>query len=258
MARASRWILVALVGSIAPGCATDCARKAERRLECPDGYQPYGRRKPNQNKGWMPIFALDLDAWAAAGTLGASRRCEVGCVPATLGPAEALAACDQVNPCGGDPTGDWRYEPQACPYEVPVSVEGACSRATQARAATPDGTLTIDEDGTIRFNGTQIAFADTVAIPPDCLDTTDACTDLLIGDGCAGDPSQGCACAQEGTEVAMAWEGTWQAKGTRLYVTIAGEERVVDYCVEGDTLSLVWDEDADGVRVRSRLFRFVN
>lgn len=257
--RALAWALVGL-GAAASlwGCGGDCAAKAERRLECPEGYVGYGRRKPNQNKDWVPEFSLvDLARWSADGTYEDSGRCESGCVPVALG--ESLAVCDAWQPCGGDLIGDWRWEPVGCPYEVSVDLDGACSESVQSLTATYDGTLTFEADLSMRFTGTEAYHVDTVAIPPSCVTGLDACTDLSgTGDGCAGDPALGCTCTGERQMIPQTWEGSWAKAGTQVTITRDGRDYLVDYCVDGDSLVLDWPAEPDGTRVRELLFRYVH
>lgn len=250
-------VLVAAAAAL-EGCGGDCAAQAERKLECPDGYVGYGRRKPNQNKDWVPEYSLvDLSRWSAEGTYQDGGRCESGCVPIALG--ESLAVCDAWQPCGGDLIGDWRWEPAACPYEVPVDLDGACADSVQSLAVSSDGTYAFEADLTLRYIATELYETDTVAIPASCLATLDECTDLFgTGDTCAGDPATGCTCTGERQTIPITWEGTWAKAGTQVTITRDGQDFLVDYCVDGDTLVLDWPAEPDGTRVREVLFRYVN
>ena len=46
--------------------------------------------------------------------------------------------------------------------------------------------------------------------------------------------------------------------GTQVTITRDGQDHLVDYCVDGDTLILDWPAEPDGTRVREVLFRYVH
>lgn len=257
------WLRALLIGSLVipvlSGCGDKCVRKGAT-LKCPDGYVGYGRRTPNRNKDWLPIFALEeLATWAADGTYKDGGSCEMACVPAALGEPADLSTCDAFQPCGGDLTGDWRWDAYACPYEVPQNLQPTCATAVQSTTRSTTGTLTFEEDGTVSFRADSVDHIDTVHIPGECLDTFGDCTELGgVGDGCVGDPATGCTCSGPRSSGPDEWEGTWVKSGTAVEIEINGLPATVEYCVNGDELILEWPGDGDLSRVREHLFAWEN
>lgn len=199
--------------------------------------------------GALPASCMLLALTAACGDGGADGPgTESGTITGEAGSgagtgATAGGAGDcSLDPCGGDPVGEWRAT-GLC-YQNPFAFEAQCSEfmadvMTEAHIGF-SGTLSLRNDHTFSLD---TALSDGYLariIPGLCVQilsagTTD-CADFAGDvDRCSGDPAQACTCVFGVEAQSQVRDGTWEASGDTLTLMNAGSQ---PFCVEGDTLTL--------------------
>jgi hypothetical protein len=159
--------------------------------------------------------------------------------------------CDDITPCGGDPTGTWVIRENCTEVVVPGLLDGypGCENVVTAGSGTLEGTFTF-ENG-IATQSTQQVVDVTVVIDDACAEAisglpgvtaNDLCPlldaqlmmDATTPTSCAATPD-GCRC--DGTQMPepTTQSDTYQVAGNRL---LLGTDEEFDFCQQGDEMSL--------------------
>ena len=170
----------------------------------------------------------------------------------TAGCGGDSGACG-VQPCGGDPVGNWRAS-GACASTAAVnmsfleSVMGSCPTASlSGYSVSPSGTFNLAADSTYSRNMT-LNITVSVNLPSSCLMGMSCAvvnlafqalvgTDGITAASCTGTSS--CTCTLSGAQTDAA-TGTYTTAGTEMTLTdAAGGTDGGPYCVQGSTLHLL-------------------
>jgi hypothetical protein len=157
------------------------------------------------------------------------------------------ATCGEVQPCGGDLTGSWRFV-SACANDQAVNLQLArsiCSDATlHYESIKVEGASVYNADLSFSIEGTR-SFSLRETVPLGCLtgpnDPT-TCAELeqqtaqsmgVLSASCTG--SDVCACRVEVSYTASI-TGTYMTSGTTLIDTTGGAAFPLEYCVRDNRL----------------------
>jgi len=158
--------------------------------------------------------------------------------------------CDDITPCGGDPTGTWTIRENCLEVVVPGLLDEypGCENVVPVGAGTLTGTFTF-ENG-IATQSTEQTVDVTVVIDDACAEAisglpvtaNDLCPllnqmfmmDAMTPASCVATPD-GCRCdATQMPEPTMESD-TYQVDGNRLLI---GTDEAFDFCQQGDEMSL--------------------
>lgn len=163
------------------------------------------------------------------------------------GDAQVDGGCDTFAACGGDPTGSWTYTAGCLTLHNPPSLP--CSSATFVLTIDVGGSLDLGGDGTFSIAQTTRTTS-TLTVPRACVGAPD-CTFLGDDAVASGDNCVSTDVSDDTDDVA----GTWTSAGSALTLTAGGQDGVMDFCVQGDTLmlqALGQDADAQYTATRAR------
>jgi hypothetical protein len=168
-------------------------------------------------------------------------------------PAPTLAStCGKVDPCGGDPTGDWTIA-TSCQMGLKFDFTVCADAYTiDASGLATTGTFSMNADKTYSV-ATSSGGSFAVTFPASCL-AGQTCADILpsvqsvlaqeVGPGlgsvtCAG--SGACVCTVFPNQTSTNESGNWAASGTSLTTMATGSTTATTfgYCVDGKTMHLM-------------------
>jgi hypothetical protein len=199
----------------------------------------------------------------AGGGMAGSGPSGSGGMAAEGGSGGGGASCDAVEPCGGDVTGTWTVS--ACMQMMGgvVNTEGiglqlSCMSGPVTGTMQVSGTFTFGADGMIMDNTTTVV-EESFDLNPDCLVLSGTETTCPVIDGplasvgfnmltCADDTETGgCSCEgsrnQMGTvafpTITAETTGTYTVEGNVLTTSAFGTNTAYNYCVDGNTLTLI-------------------
>jgi hypothetical protein len=176
----------------------------------------------------------------------------------TTGPTPE-GECRPFAPCGGDVVGTWTLDTVCFPdFGNPFAAQ--CATSTYTLEVIADGTLDIVNDMTYTADFT-LAMHTTLSIPTECNSGLTDCNewDNTLGLACTGDVATGCDCQL--TSPPAPWQVTdsWSYVGNK--VVFAGlsllpfrgaappQSIPMDFCQDGDTLSLFQGQAPFGVQI---------
>ena len=158
------------------------------------------------------------------------------------------ASCLQVQPCGGDVVGTWRFL-GACvadPSEITSAAPRPCTGfALNGVGLSTTGSITFNADLTYTARRWNTSSAANYSEPLSCAGTDDCAaldTDVRISDGsylkttCAG--TSVCTCGDTSLQV-IDESGSYTTAGTELQLTGPLTTRNRTYCVAGTELHVV-------------------
>jgi hypothetical protein len=165
------------------------------------------------------------------------------------GRGEPPMSCLQVQPCGGDVVGTWRFV-GGCAAEASVFTalaQTSCPGTEVSQVAFgASGSVTFNADLTYVGQGWNTTYSDTVTRPLSCSSGAASCDALdlsvtatggsFLTEDCSGATT--CAC-HSSSRNAMTESGTYTVTGTKLDLTAPSTTRSRSFCVEGSRLHII-------------------
>jgi hypothetical protein len=157
--------------------------------------------------------------------------------------------CLQVQPCGGDVVGTWRFV-GGCVAEASVFTaiaQTSCPGTEVSQVAFgASGTVTFNADLTYVGQGWNTTYSDMVTRPLSCTSGAASCDQLNVSvtatggsfleERCSGATT--CAC-HSSSRNAMTESGTYTVTGTELDLTAPSTTRRRAFCIEGSRLHII-------------------
>ncbi len=151
------------------------------------------------------------------------------------------ALCESFSPCGGDPIGSWSLA-GFCIVDNDVSFD-ECPGATVDNNDSRSGSVQLNSDNSYQVDVTNNSQF-TISVPGNCLTEANDCSSVGQEDEslvCSGDPASSCTCTSEDITVDMT-TGTWAVSDNTITLTNEDGTDTLEFCVEGNTLTLRDDE----------------